>query len=68
LGEIFIKENATEHLAEMLASKAGAAGATKLAAALAIDEAKTAIETVAAEGFEAVAGKTAYDASGGLYS
>ena len=55
-GEVFIKQNATEHLEELLA-RAGTAGATKLAAALAIDEAKTAIESAAAEGFEAVAGK-----------
>lgn len=57
-GEIFFKDAATKHLEQLLTRKAvGTAGATKLAAALAIDEAKTAIETVAAQGFESIAGK-----------
>jgi RHS repeat-associated protein len=55
-GEVFFKEAATKHLAQLLGT-AGAAGATKLAAALAIEEAKAAVEAAAAEGFEAVAGK-----------
>jgi RHS repeat-associated protein len=55
-GEIFVKQNATKHLEELLL-KAGSAGATRLAAALAVEEVKAAVEAVAAEGFDAVAGK-----------
>jgi hypothetical protein len=57
VGEVFIKQNATEHLAELLAREATAAGATKLGAAVAIAEVKQLIETVAVEGLDQVVGK-----------
>ena len=56
VGEIWITQNATEHLQELL-SGAENIGSTKLAAALVIAEAKTAIENVAGQGFDAVAGQ-----------
>ena len=56
VGEVFVKQNATKHLEELLV-RAGSAGATKLAAALAIDEVKTLVEQVAAEGLENIAGQ-----------
>jgi len=55
-GEVFVKQNATKHLEELLL-KEGTAGATKLAAALAVDEVKAVVEDVAAQGLDAVAGK-----------
>ena len=55
-GEVFIKANATKHLEEMLL-KAGSAGATEMAAALAVEEVQAAINGVAASGFDAIAGK-----------
>jgi len=57
VGEVFVKENATEHLAELLASEGTAAGQTQLGAALAISEVKQLIETVAVEGLDQIAGK-----------
>ena len=66
-GEVFIKQNATEHLAEMLAA-AGEAGATKLAASLAVEEAKAVIESVALEGFEQIAGKGIVTTTAGSYT
>ncbi len=64
VGEVFVKDNATEHLQELLL-KAGSAGATKLAAALAIDEVKALVEQEAAEGLESIAGKRIYTRLGG---
>jgi hypothetical protein len=40
-GEVFVKDNATKHRAEL---HAGSAGATKLADAMAIDEVKALVE------------------------
>ena len=57
VGEIFVKDNATKHLVEKFFARVGSAGATKLAAALAINEIKTIVEQVAAEGFENIAGQ-----------
>jgi RHS repeat-associated protein len=57
-GEVFIKQNGTKHLAELL-SVAGDAGATKLAASLAIEETKAIIEAAASQGLDQIAGKGA---------
>jgi hypothetical protein len=63
-GEVFVKQNATKHLEEMLL-KAGSAGATKLAASLAIEEVKAIVEDVAAQGLDTVAGKLITTQAGG---
>src|ERR1035438_3980610 len=63
VGEVFIKQNATEHLQELLL-QAGSAGVTKLAAALAIDEARAAIELAAVDGLESIVGKKVIEKSG----
>jgi RHS repeat-associated protein len=56
VGEVFVKQNATEHLEELLL-KGGTAGATKMAAALAIDSVKELVEQVGAEGLDSIAGQ-----------
>lgn len=56
VGEVFVKQNATEHLQELLL-KSSTAGATQFAAAIAIDSVKAIVEQVGAEGLDSVAGK-----------